>query len=231
MPDRPVSASLRPIDTPERFAGRFDVSRETIARLQIYEAILKHWQRGTNLVAPKTLEHIWHRHFADSAQLLTHAPDWKTWLDLGAGAGFPGLVIAICAANREDVRVHIVESNARKCAFCQEVVRETGCSVEIHEARIESLGAGDKLIGADIVTARALAPLDRLFELALPFFSAGTMGLFLKGRRAGAEMADAQMRWECEAQLRASATDAQARIVQIRNLRARKTGHVEAADE
>jgi len=226
-----VPAQIHPIDTPERFAARFDVSRETIERLKIYEALLKHWQKGTNLVAPKTLEHIWHRHFADSAQLLALAPGAATWLDLGAGAGFPGLVVAICLANREDVHVHIVESNARKCAFCHEVVRETGCSVEIHEARIESLGAGDKLIEADIVTARALAPLDRLFDLALPFFGADTMGLFLKGRRAGSELAGAKKRWDCEAQLHPSATDNEARIVQIAGLRRRKTGHVEATDE
>ena len=222
---------IQPIDTPERFAARFDVSRETIERLQIYEALLKHWQKGTNLVAPKTLDHIWHRHFADSAQLLELAPDSANWLDLGAGAGFPGLVIAICAANREDGRVHIVESNARKCAFCQEVVRETGCSVEIHQERIESLGAGDKLIGVDIVTARALAPLDRLFELASPFFGAGTTGLFLKGRRANQELEAAARRWACEAQLHPSATDTEARIVQIAGLRRRKPDNVEAADE
>ena len=226
-----MQAPIQLIDTPERFAARFNVSRETIERLQIYEALLKHWQKGTNLVAPKTLEHIWHRHFADSAQLLALAPEAHKWLDLGAGAGFPGLVVAICTANREDGRVHIVESNARKCAFCREVVRETGCSVEIYEARIESLGARDKLIEADIVTARALAPLDHLFELASPFFGAGAMGLFLKGRRVNQEMEDAAKRWECEAQLHPSVTDSQARIVRIRDLRVRKTGHVEAADE
>lgn len=226
-----MPAQIQPIDTPERFAARFNVSRETIARLQIYEALLKRWQRGTNLVAPKTLEHIWHRHFADSAQLLAHAPDSAKWLDLGSGAGFPGLVIAICTANRDDSRVHIVESNARKCAFCQEVVRETGCSVEIHQTRIESLGGKDKLIEADIVTARALAPLDHLFDLAAPFFRAGASGLFLKGRRVSEEMEQAAKRWDCEAQLHPSATDGQARIVQISRLRRRITGHVEAANE
>ena len=116
-----MQPSLEPIDTPERFADRFNVSRETIERLKIYEALLTQWQRAVNLVAPKTLEHVWQRHFADSVQLLAHAPRAKKWLDLGSGAGFPGLAVAICTANRDNSLVHIIESNAKKCAFCQEV--------------------------------------------------------------------------------------------------------------
>ncbi|MFQ5626609.1 MAG: 16S rRNA (guanine(527)-N(7))-methyltransferase RsmG [Methyloligellaceae bacterium] len=214
-----MTPRLEPIDTPQRFASRFNVSRETIERLEIYEALLKQWQRRVNLVAPNTLAHVWQRHFADSAQLLAHAPDSSKWLDLGSGAGFPGLVIAICARNREDSHVHIVESNARKCAFCQEVVRETGCSVEIHQTRIESLGAKDRLIGAGIVTARALAPLDNLYKLASPFFGPGTAGLFLKGRRVSQELERAAESWDCEVRLHPSLTDARARIVEVSALR------------
>jgi len=214
-----MPSQIQPIDTPQRFAARFNVSRETIERLQIYEALLNHWQKGVNLVAAKTLEDVWHRHFADSAQLLAHAPDAATWLDLGSGAGFPGLVIAICVANREDSHVHIVESNARKCAFCQEVVRETGCSVEIHQARIESLSRADNVIGAEIVTARALAPLEYLYKLASPFFGPGTTGLFLKGRRVSQELERAAKNWDCEVQLHPSLTDARARIVEVSALR------------
>lgn len=225
-----MQPSLEPIDTPERFARRFNVSRETIERLRIYEALLKQWQRAVNLVAPKTLEHVWQRHFADSAQLLAHAPRAKTWLDLGSGAGFPGLVVAICAANRDNSLVHIIESNAKKCAFCQEVVRETGCSVEIHNARIESRGIEDKLIAADIVTARALAPLDRLYELAAPYLRCGATGLFLKGRQVERELGIAAKNWRCEVFLHPSVTGARARIVEVKSLRRKATGNLEAAD-
>lgn len=219
------------IDTPERFAERFNVSRETLERLRIYETLLKRWQKGTNLVAQATLDQIWHRHFADSAQLLAHAPDSATWLDLGSGAGFPGLVIAICAANREDGVVHVVESNARKCAFMQEVVRETGCSVEIHQARIESLWGSDRVGTPEVVTARALAPMADLLTLAAPFLGPGTTGLFLKGRQLQREQLDAAKNWSYDAHLYPSATDEQACIVQVSGLRRKGTRHVEAAHE
>jgi 16S rRNA (guanine527-N7)-methyltransferase len=210
--------NLPPLDTPDRFAAHFNVSRETIEKLEIYEALLRQWQKGTNLVSPKTLDTIWHRHFADSAQLMPLAPDSATWLDLGSGAGFPGMVIAICSANREDSLVHIVESNARKCAFCQEVVRETGCSVEIHCDRIESLGAMDRFDGVDIVTARALSPLNELLTLAAPFFSDESRGLFLKGRQAENERVGAEKNWNFVAQMYPSITDSEASIVQVTDL-------------
>ncbi len=222
---------LQPIDTPERFAARFNVSRETVERLEIYEALLRQWQKGTNLVAPKTLDQVWHRHFADSAQLLNLAPDSAKWLDLGSGAGFPGLVIAICAANREDSHVHIVESNARKCAFCQEVVRETGSSVEIHCARIESLGRTNRFDGVEIITARALSALNGLLALAEPFFRDGTTGLFLKGRNAEKEREEAEKYWTFKAELHPSITDSQASIVQVTELRDKDLRYVETADE
>ena len=182
-------SSTLAITGPDDFAEAFAVSRETAARLEAYERLLHQWQKGTNLVSPATLDEIWQRHFADSAQLLSIAGDWTRWVDLGSGAGFPGLVVAICAANQEDRRVHIVESNARKSAFCHEVVRETGCSVEIHQSRIESLQGDDRLTGADIVSARALAPMSQLFRLSAPFFGPSTTGLFPKGRQVQAELA------------------------------------------
>lgn len=207
------------IDTPEQFAKRFNVSRETLERLKIYEQLLKRWQKGTNLVSPATLDQVWHRHFADSAQLITHASDAANWLDLGSGAGFPGLVVAICRANQEDGAVHLVESNARKCAFAHEVVRETGCSVEIHQTRIESLWGDDKLSNVECVTARALAPLSELLELAAPFFGASTRGLFLKGRQTDGELSQARQKWSFEPKTHPSLTDVQARVVELRDLR------------
>ncbi len=225
-----MQPSLEPIDTPERFAHHFNVSRETIERLRIYEMLLKQWQRGVNLVAPNTLPHVWQRHFADSAQLLAHAPRANKWLDLGSGAGFPGLVVAICAANQDYSHVQIIESNAKKCAFCQEVVRETGCSVEIHHARIESPEMQDKLSAVDIVTARALAPLDQLYRLAAPYLRRGATGLFLKGRQVERELASAAKNWRCEITLHPSVTDARARIVEVKSLRHKESGDLEAAD-
>lgn len=219
------------LNSPEAFAGAFGVSRETLERLQVYERLLRQWQKGTNLVSPATLDEIWHRHFADSAQLLALAGGWRRWVDLGSGAGFPGLVVAICAPNREDRRVHLVESNARKCAFAREVVRETGCSVEIHDSRIESLTGDARLTGADIVSARALAPLDRLFAMASPFFGAATTGLFLKGRQAERELEQCAGHWDFEARLHPSLTDPGAGIVEVGAMRRKDLGAMETADD
>jgi len=226
-----VPVTTQQIDTPELFAAHFDVSRETLDRLKIYAALLRHWQKVANLVAPGTLDHVWHRHFADSAQLLSLAPDSGQWLDLGSGAGFPGLVIAVCSANREDSLVQIIESNGRKCAFLKEVVRETGCSVEIHHARIESLAGSDRFNGVETITARALAPLGQLFKMVSPFFHPGSQCLFQKGRQAAGELAQAEKDWIFEAELHQSVTDADARIIQVKQLQGRSPEDVEAANE
>lgn len=220
-----------PISGPEDFQERFAVSRETLERLAIYERLLKHWQKGTNLVSPATLDEVWHRHFADSAQLGSIAGEWSRWIDLGSGAGFPALVVAICFANREDRRVQMIESNARKCAFCREVVRETGCSVEIHNGRIESLYGDARLSGANIVSARALAPLAQLLDLAQPFFAAQTVGLFPKGRQADSELAACKKRWTFDVTPHQSLTDAGSRILAIRSLRANGAGEKESGNE
>lgn len=223
-PEAPVPASLARISSPEDFIEAFRVSRETADRLTVYEGLLRQWQKGTNLVSPASLDHVWHRHFADSAQLLSHAGDWRKWIDLGSGAGFPALVVAICNANREDRRVHMVESNARKCAFAREVVRETGCSVEIHHSRIERLHHDARLAGVDIVSARALAPLDKLLGLAAPFFAPGTVGIFPKGKNAEQERADSARKWSCAMTLHPSLTDAEAAIVLVNGLQNRSNG-------
>ena len=171
------------------FAEAFKVPRETIHRLSRYADLLAHWQNSTNLVAPATLPSLWSRHFADSAQLRDLAPDARLWLDLGSGAGFPGLVIAILQAGRPNFRMHLVEANKRKCAFLAEVARETAAPVEVHCARIEALAETTQRLVPEVVSARALAPLPRLLELAAPFFGAKTRGLFLKGREEEADSA------------------------------------------
>ncbi len=213
-----MADTLPAIDGPDAFAAAFAVSRETVERLQIYETLLRRWQRAVNLVAPATLEAVWHRHFADSAQLLACGETARSWLDLGSGAGFPGMVIAILLANHVDVGVHLVESRARKCAFLADVARETGIAVDIHEARIESLVGDARVAGPDIVTARALAPLPELLARAAPFFEPQTRGLFLKGKGVESELAAAESVFAFAATLHPSRTDPSARIVEVRGL-------------
>jgi len=212
---------LAPLRGPEDFAEVFKVPRETIHRLDRYAELLAHWQKSTNLVAPSTLPRLWPRHFADSAQIRGLAPEARLWLDLGSGAGFPGLVVAILQTGQPDFRMHLVESNKKKCAFLAEVVRATMAPVDIHAMRIEELGENAHSLRPDVVSARALAPLPRLFELAHPFFGPRTRGLFLKGREAEAEIEAAKMKWDFAASLHPSLTSAGSHIVEVRALRPR----------
>ena len=214
----PDGRRLMPITAPEDFAEAFKVPRETIHRLICYAALLTEWQGRQNLVSAKTLNHVWHRHFADSAQLLRLAPDAKVWLDLGSGAGFPGLVIAILQANHASFRMHLVESTAKKCAFLSEVARATEAPVEIHCMRIEELSQNATSLKPEIVSARALAPLPRLLELAAPWFGPGAKGLFLKGRDAKQDIEAAKRRWSFAYQLHPSLTADESTIIEITDL-------------
>lgn len=176
-------------------AGIVDVSRETSERLQAYVALLLKWQKKLNLIGPRTVPEVWTRHVADSAQLLRHAPAEGLWLDLGSGAGLPGLIVAICGRRR----VVLVESDARKCIFLREAIRATGADAEVINRRIEAV-AGDPPPGpVAVVSARALAPLPELFALARPFFGPGTIGLFQKGERWADELTAARESWIVEA--------------------------------
>jgi 16S rRNA (guanine527-N7)-methyltransferase len=211
---------VNPIEGPADFAAAFAASPETIDRLTIYASTLALWQKRINLVAPGTLPDVWHRHFADSAQLLDLAPPQVSgWIDLGSGAGFPGLVIAILYAGRPEPRprITLLESDQRKCAFLAEVVRQTGLTalipVDILCARIEAAPTRAKLAKADVVSARALAPLERLLELASPYLGPSGRGLFLKGRGVEAELAAAARSFEFSYELVPSRTEAEAGIV------------------
>ena len=142
-------------DDAKALLGVLDVSRETIERLEVYVALLRRWQPAQNLVSPKTLDQIWRRHIADSAQLMAMFPSVLRWADLGSGAGLPGMVTAILLAGRAGAAVHLVESNQRKCAFLRTAIRETGAPAVVHEGRIESV-LKQWREPVDYVSARAL---------------------------------------------------------------------------
>jgi 16S rRNA (guanine527-N7)-methyltransferase len=203
------------MDKPEALSG-CDVSRETLAKLQVLADELGRWQAIKNLVGPATLQEVWSRHIADSLQLLTLVPDAKLWLDLGSGAGFPGLVLAIAGAER-GLAVHLVESNDRKCAFLRHVARLTGAPATVHARRLEEV-VPDFAGRADVVSARALAALDQLLAWTEPLLTTGTTGLFPKGRDVAAELTQARKSWTFEADILPSRTDSEARILRITSL-------------
>lgn len=213
------------ISGPDDFAARFNVSRETIDFLALYAELLVQWQRTINLVAPSTLSDVWHRHFADSAQLLALAPPSAlAWIDLGSGAGFPGLVLAIMLQERQGARMTLVESDSRKAAFLREVARRTGAPVDIRAERAEKLSTQAKVTATDVITARALASLDSLLALSRPWFGANTRALFLKGRDAGREIEEARSRWQFDCRREPSLTDAEASVLVIEHLRPKTEG-------
>ena len=177
---------------------------------------LTRWQAVKNLVGRGTLDRIWTRHIADSLQLLDLAGG-ERWVDLGSGAGFPGLVLGIAALEeRPGMHVDLVESNARKCAFLRHMARVTRAAVTVHQARLEDLLG--QLPPMDVVTARALAPLSDLIGWSEQLLKTGTTGLFPKGRDADVELTEARKSWRFDADVIPSLTDSDARIVRIRSL-------------
>ena len=199
-----------------RVLESFNDSREIAPRLDRYVAALLQWQATTNLIAPSTIPELWSRHIADSLQLLRLAPDAKRWVDLGSGGGFPGLVIACVLTGQSDAVVHLVESNFKKAAFLREAVRLTGASAKVHAMRIEDFVDGfDETV--EIVTARALAPLDNLLDKAYPLLKSGAQALFLKGQDVESELTAASKCWTMDLELIPSITDAGGRILHIRS--------------
>ncbi|HYE52934.1 MAG TPA: 16S rRNA (guanine(527)-N(7))-methyltransferase RsmG [Azospirillaceae bacterium] len=194
--------------TPEAFAERFDVPRETLERLKTYATLLAKWNPAINLVSRTTLADAWLRHFADSAQLMPLVPPGtRTLVDLGSGAGFPGLVLAILGVPD----VHLVESDVRKSAFLREVARATGAPATVHAVRIEQAPA----IAADVVSARALASLDELLPMAERFLKPGGVCLFPKGRSAADELTLAGQSWRMRVEQFPSATDPAATLLRL----------------
>ena len=175
-----------------RVLQQFTVSRETLAYLDRYVALLVTWQSRVNLIAPSTIGEIWTRHVADSLSLERHIPAFQRAVDLGSGAGFPGLVIASMRAESGGT-VDLIESNAKKAAFLRTVQRETGLRGTVHAGRIEECGAA--LAAAEIVTARALAPLETLLTLVAPHIAPSTRCFFAKGRSHEQEINAAAAHW------------------------------------
>lgn len=192
----------------EAFEARFDVSRGTMTLFDAYAALLIEWQSRMNLVGPSTLPHMWERHFTDSAQLLPLSGVGRSWLDVGAGAGFPGLVIALIDPH---ARLTLVESIAKKCRFLTEAVEKLDLidRVTIEHRRIETLPRQK----FDIITARALAALSQLFSWCLPYAGSGTQWILPKGMRVADELELAERGFVFNHRLVASLTDAEARIV------------------
>jgi 16S rRNA (guanine527-N7)-methyltransferase len=199
--DKPLS--------PERFAEIAGVSRETLDRLRVYAALLEKWQRTVNLVARSTLDDPWRRHFLDSAQLVPLLPPGlPTITDIGSGAGFPGLVLAIVTGRPTE----LIEADARKGAFLREAARATGAPATVITARIESVAAAEEK-SVDILTARALAPLVSLCETADALRA--RCCVFLKGAQWQDELTLARKSWKMEVETFASLTEADARILRL----------------
>ncbi len=183
-----------------------------LPELALYEALLRRWQRTINLVAPGTLDQIWTRHFADSAQVQAAAPQARVWVDLGSGAGFPGLVTALLLKQVSGAVVHLIESDQRKAAFLRAVSRETGAPVEIHAGRIaEVLPA---IVPApEAISARALAPLPSLVDMARIPLEKGALGVFLKGADWRNELTLARAKDTLSYRSIISRTDPDARLI------------------
>lgn len=191
------------------------VSRETEDRLAIFVELLDRWRQKTNLISNSTFATVWTRHIADSAQLFALAPGAKRWVDMGSGAGFPGLVIAIQLAGVPGALVHCIESDGRKCAFLREAARATGAAAAIHPQRVEAIEP--KSLGTvDAVTARAFAPLPLTLELARPWMERGAIAVFPRGESAKDQIAASPEAWTHAIETLQSVVNPKAAILRIR---------------
>jgi 16S rRNA (guanine527-N7)-methyltransferase len=198
-------------------AAAFDVSRETAARLQLYAELLTKWNARINLVAPATLADLWVRHIQDSTQVFALAPATAGhWVDLGTGGGLPGLICAILAAEKmPDCRFTLIESDQRKAAFLMTAARELGLTaVTVLAQRIEAVPPQS----ADIVSARALAPLPALLPMVIRHCAARSVALLPKGRDWASEVKAAQAEWNFTLTAHSSQTDSAARVLEIKEL-------------
>ena len=194
------------------FVKRTNVSRETLERLDVYEKLLRQWTTKLNLVAASTMDDLWVRHFLDSAQVFELAHITGHWVDLGSGGGFPGAIVAILASDASpETNVTLVEADQRKAVFLRNVLRETGIAGRVLAKRIEEI----EPLRANILSARALAPLQNLLEFCERHLAEDGCALFLKGKKADAEIAQALERWRFDCETHASKTDEDAVILKI----------------
>jgi len=192
------------------------VSRETYEILLRFENTFLKWNQRINLSAPSTLGPTWHRHILDSAHLPAIEPQARQWLDIGSGGGFPGLVVAFLLRERGG-SIDLVESNRKKTAFLQAIVGEFDLPAHVHARRIEDV---HKLVRQpQVVTARALASLPLLLDLAAPWLTDGARGLFHKGRDYRAEVEESAQHWNFDLVEHDSKIDPQGVVLDIRNLR------------
>lgn len=197
------------------------VSRETQERLQHFSTLFQKWAKSINLVAPSTKDDLWNRHIADSAQIFQLAPVAKTWIDLGSGGGFPGVITAIFLADLGDGWVHLVESNNKKAAFLRAALSETGARGSVHAVRIEEAPA--LVPSCDLISARALADLDLLLEYMAPWMTAdkNIRAYLHKGRDYGSEIDKARGRWNFDLVKHTSVIQRDSVILEINNLQSK----------
>lgn len=215
------AAAIKPADLAmdrERALVLTPVSRETCERLDRFVALLLERQQQINLIAPSTQPVLWTRHIADSLQLLALAPEARVWADFGAGAGFPGLVIACALAETPGAQIHLVESSTKKAAFLREAITATGAPAVVHATRVADFVRAAPS-GIEAVSARAFAPLTELCTAAYPLLIKGAVGVFPKGQAVEAELTEATKCWKIQVTLAESRTDPQARIVVVRGLK------------
>lgn len=194
----------------------FDVSRETLDRLRAYADLIARWNSKINLVASSTIPDLWQRHIVDSAQLFAHAPrDAQHWVDIGSGGGLPGLVCAILAQESlPECRFTLIESDQRKSAFLMTAARELGLAVHVPAKRVEAVPAQQ----ADIVSARALAPLPVLLGFVSRHLRPGGVALLPKGKNHEQELAAARAEWQFNATSIESRTDNLARLLIVKDI-------------
>ena len=194
--------------TAATFQKQTGVSRETLARLEAYVELLSAWNRRINLVGPRTIGDVWRRHILDCAQLFPLIPSkTRVLLDVGSGAGLPGLILAILGVKE----VHLVEADQRKCVFLREAARITQAPVQIHAQRLESCPK----FGADAITARAFAPLADLLDQVCQFIEPHSILLFLKGKTVGEELTEARKGWNMWATQHPSVSDPSGTVLRL----------------
>jgi len=211
MLETPISAE--PVLDAAGYQALTGVSDSQLADLIRYQDLLAEWNAVMNLVGPATIATYWTRHVLDSSQLLALAPEARVWADLGAGAGLPGIVLAILLKDTPGATVHLVESMAKRCRFLSAVCSALELPAQVHNARAEELN-----LKVEVVTARACAPMIRLLGFSAPYLQRGALGLFLKGQDVAIELSEAREAWKFDAELRPSQSDPRGRIVQVKGL-------------